>query len=175
MAALLALAPAVALLPKDIGDGVVLAGPVFDHAKIAMIDEMARLGVPPGNPFFGDDGSGARLVYYYLWHFSAAELALALGIKGWAADAAMTWFTAFASLAVIIGLAVRLGARAAAAGWVLPLALAASLRPVLSFVWGADTVHAALLPGTGFAGWLFQSAWVPQHLMAASCSVASPS
>jgi hypothetical protein len=170
-AALLALAPAAALLPKDIGDGVVLAGPVFDHAKIAMIDEMARLGVPPGNPFFGD-GAG-RLVYYYLWHFSAAELALALGIKGWAADAAMTWFTAFASLAVMMGLAVRFGARAAAAGWVVPRALAASLRPVLSFVWGAEKVHGVLLPGTGFAGWLFQSAWVPQHLMAASCIVAA--
>jgi hypothetical protein len=26
---------------------------------------------------------------------------------------------------------------------------------------------------TGFAGWLFQAAWAPQHLMAASCAVAS--
>src|SRR5262249_18300124 len=28
-----------------------------------------------------------------------------------------------------------------------------------------------ILPGTGFAGWLFQAAWVPQHLTSASCVV----
>jgi hypothetical protein len=172
-AALLAIAPAVALLPKDVGDGVILAGPIFDHAKIAMIDEMARLGVPPGNPFFGDGEVSPRLVYYYLWHFSAAELALALGIKGWTAAAAMTWFTAFASLAAMMGLAVRFAARRAAAWWVVPLALAASLRPVLTWIFGADKVHAVLLPGTGFAGWLFQAAWVPQHLMSAAAIVAA--
>src|SRR5262249_31331914 len=53
-AALLALAPAIAILPKDVADGVILAGPIYDHSKIAMIDEMVRLGVPPGNPFFGE-------------------------------------------------------------------------------------------------------------------------
>jgi hypothetical protein len=172
-AALLAVAPTVALLPKDVGDGVILAGPIFDHAKIAMIDEMARLGVPPGNPFFGDGEISPRLVYYYLWHFSAAELAVALGIKGWTADAAMTWFTAFASLAAMMGLAVRFAGRRAAAWWVLPLALAASLRPVLTWIFGADNVHAVLRPGTGFAGWLFQAAWVPQHLMSAAAIVAA--
>jgi CDP-diglyceride synthetase len=30
-----------------------------------------------------------------------------------------------------------------------------------------------LAPPTGFAGWLFQAAWAPQHLMAASCVVAA--
>src|SRR5262249_25647476 len=78
-AALLAVAPAIALLPKDVADGVILAGPIFDHSKIAMIDEMARLGVPPGNPFFGEGGGTSRLGYYYLWHFIAAELAAAFG------------------------------------------------------------------------------------------------
>ena len=63
IAAVLALAPMVAILPKStIGDGVALAGPMFDHAKLAMIDDMARLGLPPSNPFFGE--SGDRLPYY---------------------------------------------------------------------------------------------------------------
>jgi hypothetical protein len=172
-AALLALAPAVALLPKSVADGVILAGPIYDHSKIAMVDEMARLGVPPGNPFFGDGGGASRLVYYYLWHFSAAELAAAFGVSGWAADIALTWVTAFASLALMMGLAVRLAGRRSAALWVLPLALAASLRPVLGMIWSADRLDAVLLPGSGFAGWFFQSAWVPQHLMAASCVVAA--
>ena len=60
-----------------------------------MIDEMARSGVPPANPFFGGAGTPARLAYYYLWHFSAAELSLLAGISGWEADAALTWFTCF--------------------------------------------------------------------------------
>jgi hypothetical protein len=36
VAAVLALAPAVAILPKISGDSVYLADPIFDHAKIAM-------------------------------------------------------------------------------------------------------------------------------------------
>jgi hypothetical protein len=130
---------------------------------------MARLGVPPGNPFFGEGGGASRLIYYYLWHFSAAELAAAFGLSGWAADIALTWVTAFASLTLMMGLAVRLAGRRTAALWVLPLALAASLRPVLSLILSADRLDAVLRHSTGFAGWLFQSAWVPQHLMAASC------
>jgi len=41
-------------------NGVILAGPIFDHSKVAMIAEMARLGVPAGNPFFGEAGEGLR-------------------------------------------------------------------------------------------------------------------
>jgi hypothetical protein len=136
-----------------------------------MIDEMARLGVPPGNPFVGGSGGAGRLVYYFLFHFSAAELAVAFGVKGWAADAAMTWVAAFASLAVMMGLAVRFSARRAAALWVLPLALAGSLRPLLHLIWDPHALDPVLRIATGFGGWLFQSAWVPQHLMATSCVV----
>src|SRR5262249_38857621 len=112
-------------------------------------------------------------VYYYLWHFSAAQLAAAFGLRGWAADIALTWVTAFASLALMMGLTVRLAGQRSAALWVVPLALAASLRPVLAMIWPADRLDAVLLPATGFAGWFFQAAWVPQHLMAASCVVAA--
>jgi hypothetical protein len=168
-AALLAIAPVLALLPKSVGDGVILAGPIYDHTKIAMVDEMARLGVPPGNPFVGGSGGAGRLVYYYLFHFSAAEVAVAFGVTGWAAEAAMTWVAAFGSLAVMMGLAVRFSARRAAAFCVVPLALAGSLRPLLHLVWDAHALDPVLRIATGFGGWIFQSAWVPQHLMATSC------
>ena len=75
-AAILALVPADAILPKFSGDAVQLADPIFDHSKIAIIDAMARLGLPPVNPVFGEFGAPGHLAYYYLWHFSAAELAL---------------------------------------------------------------------------------------------------
>jgi hypothetical protein len=168
-AALLAVAPAAAVLPKFAGDAALLADPIFDHAKVALIDDMARLGLPPGNPFFADGSS--RFVYYYLWHFGAAELARLFGVSGWEADAAMTWFSAFSSLAVMMGFAVWLARRAWAAGIVVVLATTASARFLLWHMFGGENVDAVLSRPAGFAGWLFQSAWVPQHIASATCVV----
>jgi hypothetical protein len=172
-AAVLALAPTVAILPKYSGAAVQLADPIFDHSKIAIVDAMARLGLPPVNPVFGQFGAPGHLAYYYLWHFSAAELALAVGASGWEADIGLTWFTAFASLSLMMGLAVWLGKRAAAAIWVVILAAAASLWVTLDWIAGAGDLAPWLWPPIGMAGWLFQATWVPQHLMAASCAVAA--
>ncbi len=170
-AAVLALAAAVAIMPKVGIDGVAFAPPIFDHSKVALIDEMTRLGLPPGNPFFGAVGEPAsRLAYYYLWHFSAAELALLTGASGWEADIATTWFTAFSSLALMLGLANWFGGRATAL-WVLLLNAALSCRVVLAGLFGTDAVHQVLMPATGFGGWLFQAAWVPQHIAAASAVI----
>ncbi len=170
-AALLALAPASAIVPKFSAAGVRLADPIFDHSKIAIIDAMIRQGLPPINPSFGEFGPAGHLTYYYLWHFSAAQLALPLGESGWEADIGLTWFTAFASLALMMGVAVWLGGRSAAAIFVVLLAAAASLRAVLGALFGSYTLAPFLSEPNGFAGWLFQAAWAPQHLMAASCVV----
>ena len=114
-AAFVALLPAATILPKSSGGAVWLADATFDHAKIAMIDAMARLGLPPVNPVFGEADASSGLAYYYLWHFSAAEIALITSMSGWEADVGLTWFTAFASLSLMMGLAVWLSKRAAAA------------------------------------------------------------
>ena len=172
-AAILALVPAIAILPKFSGDAVQLADPIFDHSKAALVDAMARLGLPPVNPVYGQIGAPDRLVYYYLWHFSAAELALALGASGWEADAGLTWFTAFASLCLMMGLAVWLAKRPVAAIWVVALAAAASLWVTLFWIFGTEDFGPVLLPSIGMSGWLFQATWVPQHLMAGSCVVAA--
>jgi hypothetical protein len=132
-AALIALAPASAILPKMVDDGIILAAPIFDHSKVAIIDEIARLGLPPGNPFFGEFGDPSRLAYYYLWHFSAAELAVLPTVSGWEADAALTWFTAFSSLMLMVGLATWFSDRGTTAIWVLLFSTAAALRPVLAY------------------------------------------
>jgi len=172
-AAVLALAPAVAILPKFSGAAVFLADPIFDHSKIAIIDAMMRQGVPPVDPVFSEPGGAGRLIYYYLWHFSAAQLALPLAASGWEADIGLTWFTAFASLSLMMALAVWLSRRSAAAIWVVVLAAATSLRPSLGWAFGYDELIPFLADPTGFSGWLFQAAWVPQHLMAAACVVTS--
>src|SRR6516162_9722560 len=75
-AAFVALVPALAILPKSSDGAVWLADAAFDHAKVAIIDAMARLGLPPVNPVIGEGGAWSGLAYYYLWHFSAAEMAL---------------------------------------------------------------------------------------------------
>src|SRR5215472_5634646 len=134
---------------------------------------MTRQGLPPVNPVFGEGGVAGHLAYYYLWHFSAAELALTLHVSGWEADIGLTWFTAFASVTLMMALAVWLGRRAGAAILVVALAASASLREVLSLVFDKPALEPFLQQPNGFAGWLFQSAWVPQHLMAASGTIVS--
>ena len=129
-AAVLALIPMAAILPKEAADGVKLAQPIFDHSKIAMIDEMVRAGVPAVNPFFNEAGAPQRLSYYYLWHYSAAVAAILTGVTGWEADAALTWFTAFSSLLVVIGFAIWLSGRGSAGVLAVALAATASLRPI---------------------------------------------
>jgi hypothetical protein len=172
-AAVLALAPAAAILPKFSGDAVYLADPIFDHSKVVIIDAVMRQGVPPINSAFAGPGAPDRLVYYYLWYFSAAQLALPLGRTGWEADIGMTWFTAFASLCLMMALAVWLSRRSSAALWVVALAAATSLRPSLGWLFGSYELMPFLADPTGFAGWLFQATWAPQHLMAASCVIVS--
>ena len=58
-AAILAVAPTLALLPKYSEGGVHLAAPIFDHSKIAIIDAMTRQGLPPVNPVFAEAGAAA--------------------------------------------------------------------------------------------------------------------
>jgi len=123
------MAPALAGWPKLGPGGLILAESMFDHSKVAGIDDIVRLGLPPGNPFFGEAGTAPGWAYYYLWHFSAAVFGALLGASGWEADIALTWFTAFASLALMMGFAVHLSQRRSAAPCVVLLSLGASLRP----------------------------------------------
>jgi hypothetical protein len=169
-AALLALGPMAAIIPKPTAEGVTLAPAIFDHAKIALIDEMIRSGVPARNPVFGEAGAPARASYYYLWHFSAAVAAVITGVSGWEADAGLTWFTAFASLLLMIALAIRLGGQTSAAIVVVVLAATASVRSILG--WLAPDVARSLIGwASGFGGWLFQTSWAPQHVASAMCVV----
>jgi hypothetical protein len=167
-AAALAILPALGVWPKLDEGGLVLAESLFDHSKIAIVDDIARLGLPPGNPFFGEAGG---LAYYYLWHFSGAAAAALVGANGWEADIALTWFTGFASLVLMMGLAVQLGGQGFAAPLVALLSLTASLWPLLRLVFPDDFIDAALSQSPWPRSWIFQASWVPQHLASASCAV----
>ena len=172
-AAVVALGPAAGVLPKISAAGIALADPLYDHAKIALVDEIVRNGVPPANPFVGSgDGDPGSITYYYYWLFGAAELARVTGASGWEADAAATWFTALASLSLMCGLAFRLaGGRMAAPVFVLAVACGGSLRPVIAALAGEDRLDAVLERQSGLAGWFLQTSWSPHHVAAAAAVV----
>jgi hypothetical protein len=169
LAALLALSAAAAIAPKEVSDGILLSDQIFDHSKIAIIDDMARLGLPPGNPFMAHDGADGRLAYYYLWYFSAAELSRLLGVTGWEADIGLTFFSVLVSLAVMMAIAARLSGRRVASVWVVLVAASATWRTTFESLLGVDTMERWLPAPGGLGGWMFQSSWVPQHLTSTSC------
>lgn len=174
-AGLLALVPMLGVLPKVMPDGAIaLASPIYDHAKIILIDEIAQNGsIPPANPVFGAGGAAGTVAYYYLWHFGAAELAILSGGHGWAADAAATWFTGFAALALVAGLAFRLNPSLPAPFLALLGASAGSLRPILAALFGGARVDHVLEPASGLAGLLYQTSWSPHHVASATACVIS--
>lgn len=172
-AGLLALVPMLGVLPKVMPDGAIaLASPIYDHAKIILIDEIAQNGsIPPANPVFGADGAAGTVAYYYLWHFGAAELAVLSGAHGWAADAAATWFTGFAALALVAGLAFHLRPGMSAPLLALLAVSAGSLRPVAAALFGGARVDLSLEPASGLAGLLYQTSWSPHHVASATACV----
>jgi hypothetical protein len=172
-AAVLALLPAAAVLPKFTAGGVLLSAPIFDHSKIALVAEIVRNGVPPINPIFAEAGTAPGVAYYYLWHFGAAQLARLTGASAWEADVASSWFTAFSSLSLMGGLAFHVSRRALAPFLVLLACCTGSLRPTLAFLLGQERLDQLLRPASGFAGWLFQTTWSPHHVAAAGCTLLS--
>ena len=134
LAAAIALIPLATLLPKHAAGGIILGTASSDHSKIAIVDEMTRLGLPVGNPFFGAFGARSSLSYYYLWHFGAAQLSILTRISGWEADAAMTGVTAYASILLMMGLACRFSGPSEP-GRPAPGAKGVASRPAAAIVW----------------------------------------
>ncbi len=164
--------PLMAIMPKTVVDGVLLAPPMFDHVKIALVDGILRDGLPVPNPFYGPRDPG-HLAYYYLWHFGVAQFARLLHLDGWPSEAAMTGFTAFSSVMLMMGLAVALGGRAFAVIAATLLSLPGSLRPILNGVLGDGRANAFIPRSSDIGNWLNQAAWVPQHMASATCVVVS--
>ncbi len=187
LAAAIALIPLMALTPKHADGGIIIGTASSDHSKIAIVDELTRLGMPIGNPFFGLSGARSSLSYYYLWHFGAAQLSILTRISGWEADAAMTGVTAYASILLMMGLACGLSGPAEPGGptmggkggvarpavaiaWVGLLSLTGTLGPVLVRLFGGPAVGSLITQAyAGLAGWATQASWVPQHLASACC------
>lgn len=173
-AALWAVFPTLNIYPSVYQDALFVNVHIFDHAKIALVDSIAREGMLPVNPYYAPEGERILLIYYYIWHFFAAQLKLIGGVTGWQAEVAMNGFTAFATLSFLMALAALSSQRRALAAWlVLLFALLGPPADLLMTLlsqglhdWvGYPKVNGGQVHGLEVL-WL-QAAWVPQHVLAA--------
>ncbi len=148
---------ALAIMPHITGNSVSFGGPIFDHEKVAIIDEIVNNGNPPHNPFVSFAGTSNVLNYYYLWYLLAAAGSITMGLSGWAADVALTFVTTLASLMAVIWIATGYSGKKTAAWWVI----------VTSLIGPANV----LLRGHTLEPWIIQAFWVPQHIFAGTLAV----
>ncbi|WP_246094063.1 MULTISPECIES: hypothetical protein [Mesorhizobium] len=170
VAFLLCLLPAFAIIPQHYGESAGVGDPIWDHAKIAIINEIAQNGLPPGNPYYSEAGTPSTLIYYYVWHFIAACSSVITGASGWEADIALTGMTALFSTFVVTWLAVARSRSSDAAWWVLPLLLASSLKPIVRFVSGT-WLDTWMVQQYSFDAWIIQTSWAPQHVFSGSIAL----
>ncbi|PDT81049.1 hypothetical protein [Sinorhizobium sp. BJ1] len=170
VAFLLCLLPTFEIIPQYYGGSVGVGHPIWDHAKIAIVNEIAQNGVPPANPFHSEAGSPNTLIYYYAWHFIAACSSVITGATGWEADIALTGITALFSTFVVTWLAVARSRSANAAWWVLPLLFVGSLKPIVRFVCG-KWLDKWMAPQHGLQTWIIQAPWVPQHVFSGTLAL----
>lgn len=170
VASLLCLLPAFAIIPQYYGESAGVGDPIWDHAKIAIINEIAQNGLPPGNPYYSEAGTPSTLIYYYVWHFIAACSSVITGASGWEADIALTGMTALFSTFVVTWLAVARSRSSNAAWWVLPLLLASSLKPIVRFVSGT-WLDTWMVQDYSFEAWIIQTSWAPQHVFSGSVAL----
>jgi len=166
------LIPAAALVPQKFGAGYGLAYVIFDHAKVAIIDEIAQNGLPPHNPFFSSADSSNLLVYYYIWYFVAGCVSVVTGASGWEVDVALTFVTALLSVFLVAWIATSLSRRWSAAWWALLVLVGGSPQQTIEFISG-PWLSQAVLREYGLDPWISQSAWAPQHLFGATVLIAS--
>lgn len=174
-AVLWSLLPTLLIYPFVHQDALFVSDKIFDHAKVAIVDAIVREGLPPLNPYYAPEGERILLLYYYLWHFLAAQLKLLLNISGWQAEVAMSGFTAFATLNTLVALAgfCSQKRRQVAAWFVIVLAFLGTpvdlLLTALGHEWqywvGYPQVNGVSTHGLELL-WI-QATWVPQHVFAA--------
>ncbi|MGD9170894.1 MAG: hypothetical protein PVI97_12645 [Candidatus Thiodiazotropha sp.] len=164
--------PVLDIIPLVHGEGIFVNINIFDHLKIAIVDSIVREGFPVLNPFYAPGGEKVPLIYYYGWHFLVAQVKLLSVATGWQAEVACSWFTVFAIVALLIGVAIRLSGKTRAGIFVLLLASTWVLYDGALYLLGQD-----LYRKLGFSHvrpletlWI-QLSWAPQHAFSSMCTV----
>ncbi|MEW6437629.1 MAG: hypothetical protein AB1508_10750 [Pseudomonadota bacterium] len=163
--------PAFAVMPHITGNSVSFGDPIFDHEKVAIIDEIVNNGNPPHNPFVSFAGSGDALNYYYLWYLLAATLSITTRLSGWTVDAALTFTTALASIMTVMWVATGTSGKKAAAWWVVATCLIGPIDSLLDNFLLAPWLAQFRTHEHTLEPWIIQASWVPQHVFAATIAV----
>ncbi len=167
-AALCAMIPTMNIFPAVYQDALFVNGQIYDHAKIAIVDAIAREGLLPINPYYAPDGETIPLIYYYTWQFLASQLKLLAGATGWQVEVAFNWFTGLASLSFLCALAIRMTQKARAGVFLLLFALTGPPGYLLSLLLGPRwTGWVGYPPVHDLELWWIQMSWVPQHVFSA--------
>lgn len=156
------------IIPALYQGGLFVNTPIFDHAKVAIVDAIAREGLLPVNPYYAPDGETIPLIYYYTWSFLASQLKLLVGITGWQAEVAFNWYTGFATLSLLCAFAIRLTQRPMAGFFVILFALGGPPTDLLAPLFGPRLENwFAIPPGHGLEVLWLHMMWVPQHVLSA--------
>jgi hypothetical protein len=157
-----------------INDGGLYVGHyIFDHMKMAIVDSIVRDGLPPLNPFYSPDGKRILLIYYYGWHFLTAQIQLLASITAWKAEVASSWFTSFALLGFLMGIAIRIYGKTRAGVFVFLLAMTNPLANILPMIMGQRwKALVGFPPVHGLELLWTQMLWAPQHVYSALCVIA---
>jgi hypothetical protein len=167
-AALWAIIPTINIFPAVYQGGLFVNDSIFDHAKIAIVDAIAREGLLPINPYYAPEGETILLIYYYTWHFLASQLKLLVGVTGWQAEVALNWFTGLATLSFLCALAIRFTRQARTGVFLLLFALTGPLADLLPWLLGPRWENwVAYPPIHGLELLWIQMSWVPQHVFSA--------
>lgn len=162
------LIPAGSIFPTIHDEGLYVGYFINDHMKIAFVDSIAREGMPALNPFYTPGGERILLIYYYGWHFVAAQIKIITGITAWQAVVALSWFTSFSLIMFISGLAIKISGKTRAGLMVLPLSMTTQLPEVLPQL-VPDFLQALVCypPDHPLALLWRQLTWAPQHAFSA--------
>lgn len=166
--ALCAVIPTINIFPALFQDGLFVNDYIFDHAKVALVDSIAREGMLPINPYYAPNGETIPLIYYYTWHFLASQLKLITNVTGWQAEVAFNWFTGFATIGFLSALAIRITKKYIAGLLLLLFVLLGPPADLLPFLLGPRWENLVAYPPVhGLEVLWMQMAWVPQHVFSA--------
>ncbi|MBO1328127.1 hypothetical protein OQ496_07240 [Acetobacter suratthaniensis] len=162
---------------RDHGEFFQLAAPITDHVKINIVQSFINEGFPLQNPFSGAGGERSNFSYYFLWYMVAAVVSCLFGNLSlpWDGDIALTFITSLVSLFVIMGLSISLcrdrTEGLSAARWSVLLSLGGPIVQIVSMVVSPPTMLRLFGRGHGLETWVFQAAWVPQHVLSGTIVV----
>lgn len=154
----------IPVLPRFIDGGLYFSDAVYDHTKSALIDSIARSGLPSLSPFLADAGKPVVVAYYYGWHALASQICILTGGGGYFADLVLTGFSGFIIFLTMAAFAFKFSQTRISILFLTVFAI--FTQPLTYFIPGK--IFESLFGNCtySFWGWQSQVSWVPQHAFA---------